>query len=299
MRNFYLLGYICCVGILTLILAPPVVAQIPPIISYQGVLTDAGGQPKPDGTYQLKLRLYDAATAGNVVWRDDNMSVQTVGGIFSTMIGGPGKQPLPVFDRPYWLGVEVDGQGEMTPRTQLASVPYSLHAMRADTASNVVGGVPVGTVMAFAGSETKVPQGWMICDGRTADSRQFPALFNTIGTSWGDGTEDQDAATDFNLPDLRGMFLRGIDTSSSIDPDAGTRYARKAGGATGPRVGSFQEDASTGITPTDPFTFDQPTSLDSRLAPNANSSLTQSFTSESAVESRPKNAGVHYIIKVR
>ena len=37
--------------------------QIPQTISYQGVLTDAGGAVVPDGTYQLTFNIYDHATA--------------------------------------------------------------------------------------------------------------------------------------------------------------------------------------------------------------------------------------------
>jgi microcystin-dependent protein len=299
MRTFHIPGYLFGALLLSILLTSTLRAQAPRIISYQGVLTDASGQIKPDGSYQLRLRLYDSATGGVAVWRDDNLTVQVVRGIFSTTIGGEGKQPLPAFDRPYWLGIEVDAGGELKPRIQLTTVPYSIHAERADTAANVIGGIPVGTVMAFAGSAAKVPAGWMLCDGRTLSSGQLPALFDAIGTAWGDGTEDQDSATDFNLPDLRGMFLRGVDTSGSVDPDASTRYARKSGGAVGAQAGSYQDDASTGITANDPFTFNQSSSFDSQLGPDAGSGGSQTFTSRSGVESRPKNASVNYIIKVR
>lgn len=34
-------------------------AQIPKVISYQGILTDRGGDPVADGNYIITLRLYD------------------------------------------------------------------------------------------------------------------------------------------------------------------------------------------------------------------------------------------------
>jgi microcystin-dependent protein len=299
MRTFHIALYLLGAIALTMLISPSVIAQTPNSISYQGVLTDNSGQPLPDGSYQMKLRLYDAVTGGTIVWRDEDHSVQLVGGVFSTTIGGAGEQPLPPFDRPYWLGVTVGAEAELSPRTPLTSVPYSHHAQRADTADHVVGGVPVGTVMAFAGSEAKVPAGWMICDGRAVSSTQLPALYNAIDTAWGNGSDDTDNTTNFNLPDLRGQFLRGVDTSSAVDPDAGTRYARKSGGAVGAKVGSYQDDANTGIAATDPFAFDQSSTINNRLGYNPAPGSSQSFTSTGGVETRPRNAAVHYIIRVR
>jgi hypothetical protein len=71
-------------------------------------------------------------------------------------------------------------------------------------------GAPVGAIVPFAGVSGKVPEGWLICDGREISrfkegGTQFTELFNVIGVTWGVG----DGSTTYNLPDLRGMFLRG------------------------------------------------------------------------------------------
>jgi microcystin-dependent protein len=63
--------------------------------------------------------------------------------------------------------------------------------------------VPPGSVQAFAG--TAPPSDWLICDGRTVSRTTYSDLFEAIGTSHGIG----DGSTTFNLPDYRGMFLRG------------------------------------------------------------------------------------------
>lgn len=62
---------------------------------------------------------------------------------------------------------------------------------------------PVGTIIPF-GSVTP-PQGFLYCDGSAVSRAQYSKLFTTIGTSYGSG----DGSTTFNLPDLRGVFLRG------------------------------------------------------------------------------------------
>ena len=41
-------------------------------------------------------------------------------------------------------------------------------------------------------------------------------------------------------PDLRGRFVRGVDSGAGQDPDAAKRTASALGGNTGDRVGSFQ-----------------------------------------------------------
>ena len=79
---------------------------------------------------------------------------------------------------------------------------------------------PSGTIVAFAGPNTKIPSGWVECDGKLYDqtNAKYHSLFNAIGNSWGG-----DGANQFAVPDLRGQFLRGVNGSSSLDPDAGSR----------------------------------------------------------------------------
>jgi len=83
--------------------------------------------------------------------------------------------------------------------------------------STIPGGMPTGSVIAFAGTAT--PSGWIICNGglygRTSgDPSPQPNLFNVIGTTYGVGN----SLTTFAIPDLRGMFVRGVDNGRNIDP---------------------------------------------------------------------------------
>lgn len=66
--------------------------------------------------------------------------------------------------------------------------------------------VPVGAVVPFAG--TTVPANWMVCEGQALLRSSYTALFAAIGTTWGSGTT---ASTSFNIPDLRGRTVFGID----------------------------------------------------------------------------------------
>lgn len=73
--------------------------------------------------------------------------------------------------------------------------------------------VPAGMVMHFAGASA--PSGWLVCDGSAVARADYADLFSAIGTVYGAG----DGSTTFNLPDLRGEFLRGLDSGRGVDAD--------------------------------------------------------------------------------
>jgi Phage Tail Collar Domain len=107
-----------------------------------------------------------------------------------------------------------------------------------------INGVPIGTILAYGGLVDGNAKGhldnygWLVCDGETVSREDYPELFKVIGSSFGGG----DGVTNFNLPDLRGRFLRGVDAGAGRDPDAKSRTASADGGHTGDNVGSYQED---------------------------------------------------------
>ncbi len=106
------------------------------------------------------------------------------------------------------------------------------------------GDVPIGTITAYGGladddaKEQLQSQGWLACDGGEYSRSDYPELFIMIGGSFGSG----DNIKTFNVPDLRGRFVRGVDSGTGRDPDAKSRTASATGGSTGDRVGSFQQD---------------------------------------------------------
>lgn len=70
-------------------------------------------------------------------------------------------------------------------------------------------GVPVGAIFAFP-SET-IPEGYLPCEGQELAISQYPVLYKLIGTAFGGTTKT------FNLPDLQGQFIRGLDREGNID----------------------------------------------------------------------------------
>ena len=86
----------------------------------------------------------------------------------------------------------------------------------------------VGMVAFFA--RTTPPSGWLKANGAAVSRTTYAALFAAIGTTFGAG----DGRTTFNLPDLRGEFIRGLDDGRNID--------------IGRRLGTAQGDAIRNIT---------------------------------------------------
>ena len=70
---------------------------------------------------------------------------------------------------------------------------------------------PVGTVITFAGATP--PPYYLECDGQEISRTEYSNLFNVLGELYGAG----DGVNTFNLPDLRGEFIRGWDNGKGVD----------------------------------------------------------------------------------
>ena len=96
-------------------------------ISYQGHLTNPSGTPV-SATLPMTFNLYAAPTGGTAAWteqRSGGNAVPVSNGLFNVSLGSVTPMPLSLLSAPLWLGVSVNGDAEMTPREQLASVPYA------------------------------------------------------------------------------------------------------------------------------------------------------------------------------
>jgi len=103
-----------------------------------------------------------------------------------------------------------------------------------DLNSNLQGsGVPVGTILSFAGNSA--PEGYLICDGTVISSSTYSDLFSVITNLYGEGdgsytlqwvdvNDDEimdpeemiNISSTFNLPNLRGRTIIGVDTTGDI-----------------------------------------------------------------------------------
>jgi microcystin-dependent protein len=164
--------------------------------------------------------------------------------------------------------------------------------------------MPVGTILPYGG--TTAPTGWLLCNG-TAYSRTgtYADLFTAIGTAF--GAPD---SNNFNVPDLRGQFLRGVNNASGVDPDAASRTALKTGGNTGDNVGSKQGDTFASHTHNAVAPNPCPAGDGDHSPPPCTQSATGfsiikgpgyaspfSVSQNGGNETRPKNVYVNFIIK--
>jgi hypothetical protein len=161
---------------------------------------------------------------------------------------------------------------------------------------------PTGTIIPY--SKDTAPPGYILLNGSNLNRTTHARLFALWGTMYGVG----DGSTTFGIPDLRGQFLRGIDSGAGVDPDASTRTDR-GDGTTGDNVGTKQTDllnkqslpryvaessAGGGYTRTDLLR-----SSGSQPGRTATTYFdTNSFLSPPGDETRPINTYVNYCAKL-
>jgi microcystin-dependent protein len=94
---------------------------------------------------------------------------------------------------------------------------------------------PPGVISAYGGDTA--PEGWLLCDGTAVSRSVYANLFLAIGTRWGVG----DGVSTFNLPDMRGVVLRGSGAHGTLKKAKGVDYP-----AAGPAVGQYENDQMQG-----------------------------------------------------
>ncbi len=144
-----------------------------------------------------------------------------------------------------------------------------------------LGGPPAGFVEAYAGSTA--PAGWLKCNGAAVSRTTYANLFAAIGTTYGAG----DGSTTFNVPDLRGEFVRGWDDSRGVDAGRG--------------IGSWQADDFKSHAHEQRHGYYQSSDFyDSSSAYGNNGGWvaeTAPWQYTGGAETRPRNVALMYVIK--
>lgn len=140
-------------------------------------------------------------------------------------------------------------------------------------------GVPVGAILAFPSS---IPTGWLECNGSAISRTAYAALFNEIGTLYGAG----DGATTFNIPDLRGEFIRGYDNGRGVDSGRGLATTQ-----------SDQNKAHTHDVIIGNTGGGSQTQLYKTSTYSSTTTLTGKAASSGGNESRPRNIAMYQCIK--
>lgn len=121
------------------------------------------------------------------------------------------------------LSVGQGGTGRTTTGSAgniLVSTGSSWNSVTPEAAG--LGGYPAGAVVPFY--RASVPTGWLHCNGQVVSRTTYYTLWSVMGfPNSGNGS------TTFNVPDLRGEFVRGLDGGRGVDVNR--------------NLGSFQNDA--------------------------------------------------------
>lgn len=136
-----------------LALAPLARAQVPHLIRYQGTAVDSNEVPL-EGPYTITFRLYPAASGGTPAWTEAHTNVPLSKGHFSVLLGQNTALTAMDWSQPRWLGVQINGEPELSPRQQITSVPTAIMAERLS--------VPVTTSTIADDANALVPSGAII-----------------------------------------------------------------------------------------------------------------------------------------
>ena len=134
--------------------------------------------------------------------------------------------------------------GTLTGTLTLDAAPTAdLQAATKKYVDDEVAGIPAATDLTPAGTviytaRSTAPTGYLKANGAAVSRTTYATLFSAIGTTYGGG----DGSTTFNLPDLRGEFVRGLDDGRGVD--------------TSRTLGSSQGDATA--LPSNAFTTSNP-----------------------------------------
>lgn len=281
-------------------------ADVPNEIVYQGKLKEYG--VPVNGSRTITFEIYPLETGGTADWSSGPQSIMVSSGIFSYTLSPDIEWRNN--NGNYWIQLTVNSK-ILSPREKLGAQAYALHSRTAEDIEKSVGQnihfaiggstiasiksdgniknfVPTGAILPYGG--TTAPTGWLLCDGQSISRTTYSDLFAVIGTSF--GSED---GLSFNVPDLRGRFLRGRDGGTGRDPDSGSRTAMNLGGSTGDSIGSIQTDQI--ISHSHPLDVHGAGPANSGVSIGDSVEVTGMTGATGGNETRPKNAYVSYIIK--
>lgn len=149
---------------------------------------------------------------------------------------------------------------------------------------NIESPIPAGTIIAYAG--TSIPDGWLLCNGKSISRTTYSKLFSAIGTTFGTGRD----STTFKLPDMRGLFIRGWDSTRNIDTDNSRRF----GSIQAASIPEHKHSVSVDVNTISSAPYLSATDTTYTIAKGGTS---ETSASGIGTDNRPINIALNYIIK--
>lgn len=114
--------------------APQAAQAIPTTFNYQGILRNPDGSLM-NGSHDVMIRMYDIASGGGPFHQETFSAVPVRDGLFNVVLGDSVALPSGNLQTaPLFVGVSVDGGGELIPRQRIHPVPWALLATNATNA---------------------------------------------------------------------------------------------------------------------------------------------------------------------
>ena len=156
--------------------------------------------------------------------------------------------------------------------------------------------MPVGTILPYGG--TSAPAGWLLCDGTAYSRSTYVDLFSAIGINFGSGN----GTSTFNVPDMRGMFLRGLDYVNGIERGLDTDKYRVVGSTQSDMLQghSHENEYTQTNSPGGGITLEGSGATINGNFPNNFVTISSDGTNgnpRTGKETRPVDVAVNYIIK--
>ena len=258
-----------------------------------------------------KLRIRESNTDFELIFGSPNDKVSN---LFSIIVKKDGSNNLyiknnygdPDVNAPLWIN---RATGEVNIK-QLTVNSFDIRPTGTGGGGGGGGGLyPSGGVMMFAAKA--IPDGWLECDGRKLSINLYRSLYSVIGDTY-NTLSSIDKNTEFQIPDMRGLFVRGWDTTGTVDKQTGRGFGTtqndefKSHTHTVTDPGHFHyiddtADANTGTTEGGGLDTRAPNQPPGRI-PNkpytdnvkTNITIDNAGTGE---ETRPKNIALLYCIK--
>lgn len=260
------------------------------------VILDANGRADiwidPGLAYKFVIK----DSAGNPIRTVDGVQWIPSGSVTTTSLADKAVTTAKLDDLAVTTG-KIDDQAVTTAKIEDVSITTTKIANEAVTQEKTknFGLLPPGLMAPFGGEVA--PDGWLVCDGISYLIADYPDLSTALlggGTVYPWGSAD---ATHFNVPDMRGRFLRGWDNGATNDPDAAGRTASAVGGPTGDHVGTLQPDGFASHA----HNISLRNAGSNGAVPEGSGEVTSAGTGATAStggsETRPKNATAQWIIK--
>lgn len=124
------------VGTISLLVVFGIVGEVsavpnPITINFQGRMTNRDGSYVPDGKYDLEFNIYGTSSGVDSLWKEihsGSEGVEVDDSVFNVSLGTITPLALDFNSSAYYLGIKVNGEEEMVPRSRIGGSAYAVNA---------------------------------------------------------------------------------------------------------------------------------------------------------------------------